>query len=72
METERLTSPTLRIAMATAIILSGKSVTTREMSERLGVSTRGARYVFEKLSAIFPILHDDGAWRLLRDEDFTD
>ena len=72
MEHERITSPTLRIAMATAIILSGHPITTRELSERLGCTTRNVRYMVEQLSVIFPLVNYDGAWRLLRDEDLTD
>lgn len=66
MEHERLTTPSLRVAMATAIFLRGEALTIRQLSERLGTTPRGARYLAERLSAVIPIYDDgDGTWRLL-------
>ena len=74
MDPTLLDSPTLRTAAAVLLLTSGQPIRTRQLSERLGISDRGARYLVSRLSTLLPIVYDDGAgvWRLLTDADFTD
>jgi len=67
-----LDSPTLRAAAATLLLSTGQPIRTRQLSEKLGISDRGARYLVSRLSTLLPIIFDDdaGAWRLLTDADF--
>lgn len=69
MDRELLTTPTERIATA-VWLLSGGAFTTTALSERLGLSDRGARYLLERLSVTLPLVRDDdGVWRLLSESD---
>lgn len=56
---------TERVAILVLTLARGGTVTTREVSERLGITQNGAWYMLSRLSRVLPVVQDKGQWFLL-------
>ena len=57
-------SPQQRAALAVLLLLD-RPMTTAEIAERCGLSTRGARAMLGRISRIWPLYVDAGRWTML-------
>ena len=66
MDRELLSTPTERISTAVWLLMTGGAFTATTLSQKVGLSDRGARYLLERLSTTLPLVRDDdGVWRLM-------
>lgn len=58
-------SPTERAAALAYEFAHGRAYTARRISERYGISTRGAYKLVNRISRAIPLYEDGGVWRVL-------
>jgi hypothetical protein len=64
MAEERLIT-TERIALVTAYLYEGGTVTPAFVADRIGITENGAWRMLSKLSRVLPITEEDGQWWLI-------
>lgn len=62
---------TERVAVVTAMLLSGESPTTRQIAEHLSISRQGAHSLLLRIARVLPTYQDEGRWHVLREDDVT-
>ena len=62
---DELISATERVAVVVMVLAQGNTMTTRDVSERTGLTISGAHRMLLRISAVVPLARTDGAWYLL-------